>query len=174
MPRPGPRGGEQLPAEPGRARALMLAQSPGCGRDPQMAWSLCRGRSASLSLPREEEEDKMLETMIKRKGEAHPEEGPAPPVSSSLKWKVERPHGMLGRTANPQPLKGGRPLCAHRSRAPVVVKDAALRAGARGVAQFHLWGAVTRLEPDWLPVPAGAHELRAWTSSLRPQPHSWV
>lgn len=32
-------------------------------------------------LPREEEEDKMLETMIKKKGEAHPEHLP---VSSSL------------------------------------------------------------------------------------------
>lgn len=28
---------------------------------------------------REEEEDKMLETMIKKKGEAHPEEGLTPP-----------------------------------------------------------------------------------------------
>lgn len=32
--------GEQLPAEPGGVLALMLAQSLGCGRDPQMARSL--------------------------------------------------------------------------------------------------------------------------------------
>lgn len=60
----------------------MLAQS--CG-----AWSLEGTHkwpgsflpwTLSFSfLPREEEEDKMLETMIKKKGEAHPEEGLTPP-----------------------------------------------------------------------------------------------
>lgn len=35
----------------------------------------CCGHSVSLFYPREEEEDKMLEAMIRKKGEAHPGRG---------------------------------------------------------------------------------------------------
>lgn len=112
----GPRGGSNFPAEPARGLALMLALSCGAwrlGGTHRLPGSFLLWTLSFSFLPREEEEDKMLETMIKKKGEVHPEGGStylgAPAWVCSLKWKVEQPQGVLGCNTNSQSLKGGRP-----------------------------------------------------------------